>query len=524
MQNNKKMRRKWSSLFRRVVHRLGFADGQEVAVPGPGKTGATLSSRANQHKTAQKENEREPRCEAENAIEEQECDASAHSDTILSDATPSTSSSKEAAVAPPKVVDENQHKQKQNQHQNDYSAAGTHDYEDMDSQSGGNQLQDRSPIDATMDPRSAMFAQERRNEQLLRKFQSKGTLESKYEVLDDILGSGQFAVVKACRERRTGRLRAVKFVERKRTSAERLLLEIDILLRVKGHPNIVGLFDVFLTEDEVQLVMEYVPGGELFEHLVSNGPYSEAEAARHMRRIASAVEHLHRHNIVHRDLKPENLLLTSHNPVYADVKVADFGLARMYTESAMQTICGTWAYAAPEVRNDPVGYGPKVDVWSMGVILYVLLVAFHPFDPRGNLSEDELWHRIENGMFDFREKAWKNISEEAKDLIDRMLVIDPKKRLSAAEVLAHPWLCDCEQPLFPLSPNINTDLAALRARYARRKFAGTSKAVWAHAAFLNIQTNSKPKQDQTAICNEEKEQPTADHDVLLALSARAHTT
>jgi len=314
---------------------------------------------------------------------------------------------------------------------------------------------------------------------------SIGRIEEKYDVdFTKEIGSGQFAIVRPCFLKSNGRLCAAKLIDRRRTSEARLATEIDILKRVRGHPNTVGLFDVYVTESEVQLVMEYVSGGELFEHLVAKGPYSEAEAAQHMRRIVSAVDYLHRHGIVHRDLKPENLLLTSKDPRLADIKVADFGLARIYTDTAMQTVCGTWAYAAPEVRNDLNGYGPKVDVWSLGVILFVLLAAYHPFDPKGSASEEELWHNVEHCIYSFQGPSWRRISENAKDLISRMLVVDPSDRLSAAEVLSHPWLCGYEHNIEPLSDAINRDLEQVRAKYARAKFSAASKAVWAQTAFV----------------------------------------
>lgn len=313
---------------------------------------------------------------------------------------------------------------------------------------------------------------------------SRGRLTQKYDVEDKVLGVGQFAVVKPCRDIRTGKPCAVKLIKRSSTSEERLATEIAILERLRGHPNIVGLYDVFITSSEVQLVMEFVSGGELFGQLVRAGPYSEAEAAHHMRRVVAAVDFLHRQGVVHRDLKPENLLLTSLDPRLSEVKVADFGLARIYTESAMETMCGTWAYAAPEVRNTG-GYGPGVDVWSLGVIMYVLLVAYHPFDPRGVVSDDEMRANVESGRFDFADAAWKNVSADAKHLIRCMVAVDPDDRYTAEQVLAHPWITGSHHGKQPLSPRINLDLDNVRSRY-KQKIGAASKAVWAHTAFTGL--------------------------------------
>jgi len=315
---------------------------------------------------------------------------------------------------------------------------------------------------------------------------SNGKVEDKYRVDPLVLGVGQFATVHPCVNLETGKKCAVKVIKRSNTSENRLSLEISILKQIKGHPNVVGLYDCFCTNTEVKLVMEYVSGGELFDYLVESGPYSEQSAAYHMRRIVSAVEFLHRNEIVHRDLKPENLLLTSKDPKYAEVKVADFGLARICNESVMQTVCGTWAYCAPEVRNDPMGYGPKVDVWSLGVILYVVLAAYHPFDPKGTADEDELWYHAENGIYNFADPIWQSISADARDLIQKMLIIEPSNRLDAAGVLAHPWITGDEHAATPLSPRINIDLNAVNKKFARQKFAGGAKAVWAHAAFASM--------------------------------------
>mmetsp|Transcript_6046 Transcript_6046/g.15437 ORF Transcript_6046/g.15437 Transcript_6046/m.15437 type:complete len:442 (-) Transcript_6046:77-1402(-) len=321
---------------------------------------------------------------------------------------------------------------------------------------------------------------------------SQGRLVDSYLVSTRVLGQGQFAVVKPCLNLKTGKKCAVKMVNVQRSSKERLVLEVEILRRLKGHPNIVGLYDVYVTHSEVQLVMELIVGGELFDHLVQSGPYSEAAAAYHMRRIVSAVEFLHRNEIVHRDLKPENLLLTSKDPKFAEVKVADFGLARLCERDAMLTVCGTWAYCAPEVRNDENGYGAKVDVWSLGVILFVLLAAYHPFDKYGQADEDAMWHRAEACKFDFDDEAWDGVSDDARDLIRQMICLDPKERLSAEDVLSHPWLTGSAHGLAPLSPRINIDLDTVRTRY-RRKVAGAGKAAWASMAFARTLRQSSSR-------------------------------
>ena len=168
----------------------------------------------------------------------------------------------------------------------------------------------------------------------------------------------------------------MKKIEKKRSKQESLVTEIEILRRFGHHRHIVELFDVFETDDEIQLVMELMRGGELFDALVENGPYSEGDASKHLRDVGSALHFLHSENIVHRDLKPENLLLTSKGKD-GKVKLGDFGLSKIVQENElMRTACGTWAYCAPEVlriRRDRVGtYDSKCDVFSIGVILFVM--------------------------------------------------------------------------------------------------------------------------------------------------------
>ena len=296
----------------------------------------------------------------------------------------------------------------------------------------------------------------------------KGAITQKYDVdLNTVLGKGHYAVVNLARNRETGEQVAVKRIQINRSRVEALKQEIMVLLEVGSHPNIVELKDVYLTDHEVLLVMELLRGGELFDRMVERGPYSELEASRHIRKIGEALQFLHRKGIVHRDLKPENLILVDKTDD-AELKIADFGLSKIVDDAAssvMQTVCGTWAYAAPEVKpavmtpGAKARYTAKVDMWSTGVIMFVILGAYHPFDPDGNCSDAQLWMNICRGEFSFDDPAWVGISDLAKDLIRRLVVVDPEKRYGTEELLAHPWITQhMSVPRTPIAPAIDTNL------------------------------------------------------------------
>lgn len=195
-------------------------------------------------------------------------------------------------------------------------------------------------------------------------------------------------------------------------------------MEVIEHKNIVKLKDKFDTPSHLYLVMECCSGGELFDRIVDREKYTEADAAKVVRSVADALAYCHSAEppIVHRDLKPENLLLIDSSED-ADVKVADFGLAKMLTkDTLMQTACGTPNYVAPEILEGRE-YDEKVDAWSLGVIMYILLCGFPPFYDENNAA---LFTAIKSGDFEFPSPFWDDISSEAKDCIKRMLTVDPK--------------------------------------------------------------------------------------------------
>eukprot|EP01083_Nonionella_stella_P159812 521805_1 len=159
-----------------------------------------------------------------------------------------------------------------------------------------------------------------------------------------------------------------------------------------------------------------------------------------MAQLASATHYIHSCGVTHRDLKPENILLTSKEK-NASIMVSDFGLSKIAEESdkPMDTICGTWAYCAPEViKREP--YTPVVDNWSLGILMFILLSGYHPFDVYGELGEAQLMRRIIRCKFDFDDNVWKDVSKEAKQLIKSLLEVDPKKRLGLGEFLETPWI------------------------------------------------------------------------------------
>ena len=210
--------------------------------------------------------------------------------------------------------------------------------------------------------------------------------------------------------------------------AEKVRREINILKKCT-HPHIVRVYEVIDTPSDIFVIMEYVAGGELFDYIVSRGrlPADEARHLFHM--IVSGVEYCHFHNIVHRDLKPENLLLDADN----NIKIADFGLSNVIHDGDfLRTSCGSPNYAAPEVISGNLYAGTEVDVWSCGVILYALLCGTLPFDDE---SIPNLFKKIKSGMYSLP----SHLSQLSRDLILRMLVVDPMKRITVQDIRQHPW-------------------------------------------------------------------------------------
>uniref|UniRef100_A0A4W5M895 calcium/calmodulin-dependent protein kinase n=1 Tax=Hucho hucho TaxID=62062 RepID=A0A4W5M895_9TELE len=210
------------------------------------------------------------------------------------------------------------------------------------------------------------------------------------------------------------------------------------ICRLLKHPNIVRLHDSISEEGFHYLVFDLVTGGELFEDIVAREYYSEADASHCIQQILEAVLHCHQMGVVHRDLKPENLLLAS-KLKGAAVKLADFGLAIEVQgdQQAWFGFAGTPGYLSPEVlRKDP--YGKPVDMWACGVILYILLVGYPPF---WDEDQHRLYQQIKAGAYDFPSPEWDTVTPEAKDLINKMLTINPVKRVTATDALKHPWIC-----------------------------------------------------------------------------------
>lgn len=250
------------------------------------------------------------------------------------------------------------------------------------------------------------------------------------------LGRGSFSIVKEGTQKETGRSYAIKIVSKAKLLKEeedKLKEEISIMQELK-HPNIIRLFDVF-TEPDYFLVTEKMAGGDLLSRINGMSFLGEVQGRRICKSILDAVSYMHSKKIAHRDLKPENLLLDADSDD-AVVKLADFGFAkREKLPYSFTTMCGTANYVAPEILR-AVPYGIAADLWSVGIIAYILLVGYQPF--RGE-DEITLQHQIRDGVFEFDQEVWSNITNEAKAFISLILKVDPAERLSANEALAHEW-------------------------------------------------------------------------------------
>ncbi|XP_030643780.1 serine/threonine-protein kinase DCLK2 isoform X2 [Chanos chanos] len=268
---------------------------------------------------------------------------------------------------------------------------------------------------------------------------TSSSILEKYKV-GKVIGDGNFAVVKECVERSSGKEFALKIIDKAKCRGKEHLIEneVAVLRRVK-HPNIIMLIEEVDTPSELYLVMELVKGGDLFDAITSSTKYTERDASAMVFNLAGALKYLHRMSIVHRDIKPENLLVCEYPDGTKSLKLGDFGLATV-VEGPLYTVCGTPTYVAPEIIAES-GYGLKVDIWAAGVITYILLCGFPPFRSENNL-QDDLFDQILLGRLDFPAPYWDNITDSAKELITRMLQVNVEARYTAEDVLCHPWVTE----------------------------------------------------------------------------------
>ncbi|XP_047513570.1 MAP kinase-activated protein kinase 2 isoform X2 [Pieris napi] len=275
-----------------------------------------------------------------------------------------------------------------------------------------------------------------------------------YDISSTVLGLGINGKVVECKEKKTGMRRALKVLH----DSPKARREVDLHWTGSGCMHIVEIVDAYDNTYGgrrcLLVVMECMDGGELFQRIQDNreGAFTERQAAEIMHSICVAVRYLHDSNIAHRDIKPENLLYTTTEP-NAILKLTDFGFAKQtlnHTDT-LQTPCYTPYYVAPEVLG-PEKYDKSCDIWSLGVVMYILLCGFPPFYSNHGLAiSPGMKKRIRLGQYDFPEPEWSNVSSDAKNLIRGMLSVDPAKRLTIQQVMASPWIRQYTQvPQTPL--------------------------------------------------------------------------
>ncbi|KAL6202703.1 hypothetical protein ACLB2K_026408 [Fragaria x ananassa] len=286
------------------------------------------------------------------------------------------------------------------------------------------------------------------------------------------LGRGQFGVTHLCTHKQTGEHFACKTIAKRKLvnkeDIEDVRREVQIMHHLTGQLNIVELKGAYEDKQSVHLVMELCAGGELFDRIISKGHYTERAAAALLRTIVQIVHTCHSMGVIHRDLKPENFLLLNKDE-NSPLKATDFGLSVFYKQGEVfKDIVGSAYYIAPEVLKRR--YGPEVDIWSVGVMLYILLSGVPPFWAE---SEHGIFNAILRGHLDFSSDPWPAISAQAKDLVRKMLNSDPKQRLTAFQVLSnHPWIKeDGEAPDVPLDNAVLSRLKQFKAMNQFKKVA-----------------------------------------------------
>ena len=301
------------------------------------------------------------------------------------------------------------------------------------------------------------------------------------------LGQGTYGKVKRVKHKILNEIRAMKIVNKKSPSSSN---EIHALRKI-SHPNIVNIHEIFEDSHQYYIMSEYCEGGELFDAITAKGFYSELDAAKIIKQILQAVTYLHDNNIVHRDLKPENIMLLSTKNDETSLKLIDFGtvIHKPPKGKKLTKFIGTSYYIAPEVILE--SYDEKCDVWSCGVILYILLCGYPPFN---GVSNPDIYNSIRHNKLMFQDEEWSDISQEAISLISIMLDKNPNTRPSSYECLNHAWFKLCEGKQFLHSKTIANNKAKLLESMA--KFVQQNKFKQAVLQFISTEFNLKKEEEE----------------------------
>jgi len=317
--------------------------------------------------------------------------------------------------------------------------------------------------------------------------QHAGKLRDHYRI-GKMLGSGAFGEVRVCVHRESGAQRAVKVLRKSHMDDDEKKMLFNEINNLKDldHPNILKMYEFFEDEKRYYIVTDICKGGELFDEIVARGKFSEQDASMLVKQVLSCINYCHSNKIVHRDLKPENILLEQ-NKEFDQIKIIDFGTSLVFDENKkLDEKLGTPYYIAPEVLAK--NYGPKCDIWSCGVITYIVLSGIPPFN---GASDQEIMKKVKLGKFSFQDAVWSQVSDEAKDFITQLLTKDQDKRPSAEEALQHPWI----QKVNELQKsNLNQDVA-LGALKNLQNFNAQSKLKQATYAFIASQLLSKQEKE-----------------------------
>lgn len=308
-------------------------------------------------------------------------------------------------------------------------------------------------------------------------------IHKEFIIKDEVVGQGAFAIVKKAVERSTGKTFAVKIISKRKImgNTDGVTRELEILRRL-DHPGIVKLRGFFEDDDNYYLVMEFVPGGDLMDFVAAHGSVGEEAAKEITKQILKAISYVHSQQISHRDLKPDNILIAQDDPVL--VKITDFGLAKISnTKTFMKTFCGTLAYVAPEIIDgrfaiDNDKYSSLVDMWSLGCLVYVILTAHLPFS---GSTQDQLYKQIKQGSYHEPPLKEAGISLEARNFLDSLLQVDPRRRLSAKNALLHPWI---------LSNSQNSQISLSQSQSQQMRLENENK-------FQLTEMNEKIKQEES---------------------------